>query len=69
MADANDTKLAKRIQKHAASNPDHEISQIANAMGETPGRVTFILDQFLVAKGTVKFVGPGKGGGWVPLED
>ena len=67
MADADDLKLARKVQKHYAANPDHEISHVSKELGETPGRITFILDEFLVGEdGKVKHVGPGGGGGWVP---
>jgi hypothetical protein len=68
MSDPDDLKLAKRVQSHYVENPTHEIQHVATELGETPGRITFILDQFLVEDDTVKFIGPGGGGGWVPLE-
>lgn len=69
MADTNDLKLARLVQKHYAANPNHEISHVANELGETPGRITFILDEFLVEDGKVKHVGPGAGGGWVTIPE
>lgn len=69
MADADDLKLARRVQKHYADNPNHEIADVSKNLGETPGRITFILDQYVVEDGKVKHAGPGQGGGWVPLED
>ena len=68
MADSDDLKLAKRVQKYYADNPNHEISKVSDELGETPEKITFILDEFLVDGGKVKHVGPGGGGGWVPTD-
>lgn len=62
-----DEALAKAVRDHYKADNEAEVGDVATALGETPGRIHFIVDEFKVGDdGKVEHVGPGGGGGWVP---
>lgn len=62
-----DDALAKAIRDHYAQNPEATIDEVASTLGETPGRVAWVIDEFTVKEtGGVEHTGPGTGRGWIP---
>jgi hypothetical protein len=62
-----DDALAREVRDHYAQNPEATVDEIAANLGETPGRIAWIVNEYAVKDtGAVEHVGPGGGGGWVP---
>jgi hypothetical protein len=59
-------RLAVKIQKLLAENPNLGVGHLAAKTKTEPELISAILDSYSVETGTPQHVGPGQGGGWVP---
>lgn len=61
----DDKTLAGKILKHLKNKPDATVQDLSKELGETEGRIVFILDEHRVEGNQISHAGPGSGGGWV----